>query len=251
MMRLTRRRSLGAALSLAVLATDVARTQPAHADFFGGDLPLLAGILAEAITQVVNLGSMLTQIVMEVNMMKTMLTGLESGSFEGLANFLTTFARSYNQLTSGVNAMSYRMHAIDSEFKQLYPTDTRSVAFEQHAQYYNNWNQEVLSAAQIASRQQTVIETLDDTATKLKDILDQSRSASGEVAQLQLIVQTLGMMHTQLTSIDQTLATTGRVLSDMAATSASGGQLSLSKKANSLSGYTDKGPAVSVPSRLP
>ncbi|HXX66965.1 MAG TPA: hypothetical protein VEK07_07285 [Polyangiaceae bacterium] len=48
-----------------------------------------------------------------------------------------------------------------------------------------------------------------------------------------------------------TLATTGRVLTDMAAASASSSQLSQTKKAASLAGYTDRGVAVSVLTRLP
>jgi hypothetical protein len=69
--------------------------------------------------------------------------------------------------------------------------------------------------------------------------------------QLQLIAQMIGITNSELLVLNQTLATTGRVLTDMAALSASERQLSLGKSDDVRSGYTDKGLPNAVPSTLP
>jgi conjugal transfer/entry exclusion protein len=115
----------------------------------------------------------------------------------------------------------------------------------------SQWNQEIRGASQIAARQQTTLSTLDDHANQTAAVLQQSQTATGVVAQLQLVAQLIGITNAQLILINQTLATTGRVLTDMAAAGASERQLSVAKKQDNLSHYTDKGPAVPVPTELP
>jgi hypothetical protein len=121
----------------------------------------------------------------------------------------------------------------------------------QHRAQYQAWNQEVVGAAQVAVRQQTALSSLDDQATQTQNVLKQSQSASGEVELLQLIVQMIGITNSELLVLNQTLATTGRVLTDMAALDASGRQSSLGKSDDVREGYTDKGAPVVVPSTLP
>jgi len=253
MRTLTRRRALSGALACGVLAADVTHAPPARADFFGGDLPLLAGILAQAIEEVINLGSMLSQIINEVQMMTTMLKAVGSGSFPALVAFINTARSSYNTLTSGVRSMTYTLGRIDNEYEKLFPASQPmpGTTVASHKQQYQAWHQEVIGAAQIASRQQTDLETLDKHASQTQSILQQSQAESGIVGQLQLVAQMIGITNAQLILINQTLSTTGRVLTDMAAAGASEHQLSLAKKDDSRAGYTDKGQSVVVPKNLP
>ena len=65
------------------------------------------------------------------------------------------------------------------------------------------------------------------------------------------MAQLIGISNAQLILINQTLATTSRVLTDMAAQGASERQLSSAKKQDNLANYTDKGAPVAVPSQLP
>ena len=74
-----------------------------------------------------------------------------------------------------------------------------------------------MGASQVAARQQTALSTLDNQATQTQDVLRQSQAASGEIQQLQLIAQMIGITNSELLVLNQTLATTGRVLTDMAA----------------------------------
>jgi P-type conjugative transfer protein TrbJ len=251
MTRTSRRLGLTATLAAAWLAMAGAWASPARADLWGGDLPLLAGILAEAFSEVSNLSSMVEQVVEQVRLMRTMISGLDASSFAALTELLREAETTHDTLTAGIRSMSYSLGRIDSEFRELFPSDPHAATFDEHAAYYSRWNQEVLAAAQIASRQQTVIGKLGDSAAKAREIAQQSQNAPGEVAQLQLIVQMLSILHTQLLTLNQTLATTGRVLTDIGAGSASASQLSQAKRQTSLSNYTSRGDPVRVPSRMP
>ena len=253
MKTITRRRILSGALACVALTGDVTRTDCARADLFGGDLPLLSGILVQSIMQVSNLASMLTQIFNEVRLMTTMLKAIGSGSFPALVQFIGTARSSYNTLTSGVRSMTYSLGRIDGEYQQLFPANQPApgTTVAQHAQQYQAWNQEIVGAAQIASRQQTDLALLDSHAQQAQAILEQSQAQDGIVGQLQLVVQMIGITNAQLALINQTLSTTGRVLTDMAAAGASEQQLSLAKKGDNRAGYTDKGAPVVVPTSLP
>ncbi len=252
MRSLTRRRLLCASVALGAFGAPLATPAPARAVLVGGDVAVLTAILTQAIAQVSNLGSMLTQIINQVTLMKTMLTAASGGSFTALLSFISAARNSYNTLTSGVRSMAYTLNRIDTEYNQLFPpSQPAGTTVAQHSAQYAQWNQEVLGAAQIAARQQTTLSTLDEHASQTNTILQQSQTASGVVAQLQLVVQMLGITNAQLITINQTLATTGRVLADMAATGASEKTLSIAKKQDSLTNYTDKGAPVTVPSQLP
>lgn len=243
-------RTLVAGLVAGLIGAACTWTRPARGDLWGGDLPLLAGILAEAFAEVSNLSSMVTQVVEQVRLLKTLISGLDSRSFAAVTEVLRDAERTQAALTTGIQSMSYSLQRIDDEFGALYPSDPRP-SLEQRTVYYARWNQEVLAASHVAARQQSLIEKLGDRANEARDLVVQSQNAAGEIGQLQLVVQMLSIMHAQLLTIDQTLATTGRVLTDMSATSASASQLSLAKKADSLSNYTSRGDPVRVPIRLP
>ncbi len=251
MRALCRRRLLVGALG--ALLGETALAPIARADLFGGDLPLLAGILSQSVMQAVSLFNMLSQTINQVKLMMTMLQAVGSGSFPALLQFINTARYTYNSLTWGVRSMTYRMQQIDSEYQQLFPSDVppAGTSVAQHGQTYRAWNQEVIASAQIASRQQSDLAVLDDHAQKTQAILQQSQNAGGVVAQLQLIAQLIGITNAQLILVNQTLSTTGRVLTDMAAAGTSERQLSLAKGDDARAGYTDKGAPVVVPHTLP
>ena len=254
MNRLGRRRVLSGALASAVLAGRMTASEPAEADFFGGDLPLLAAILVQSISTVTQLTSMLTQIAYQVKMLETMVQSLDHLSFASIVSFINTARYSFNALTWGVKSMGYSLARIDGEFTQLFPQDTPppGTTTAQHRQTVQAWHQEVVGAAQIAARQQTSLETLEDHATKTQELLDQSDANGGQVAaQLQVIAQLIGITNTELVVLNQTLSTTGRVLTNMAAAGASERQLSLTKGDDARAHYTDKGPPVAVPHTMP
>jgi hypothetical protein len=250
---LTRRKILSGALAWGVFAELLTRTAPAEADLFGGDVAVLLAILTQSISTVSSLVNLVLQTTYQVRMMTTMLEQVSKGSFPALISFINTARFTFNSLTWGVRSMSYQLARIDSEYNSLFPAGAppSHTAVAQHRAQYQAWNQEVVGAAQVAARQQTSLSTLDNQATQTQAVLKQSQAAAGEVEQLQLIAQMIGITNSELLVLNQTLATTGRVLTDMAAQSASEKNLSLGKSDDARSGYTDKGLPNAVPSTLP
>lgn len=250
---LPRRKVLSGALACGVLAEILSSATPAEADFFGGDIGVLVAILTQSISTASSLVNLVLQTTNQVRMMTTMLEQVSKGSFPALISFINTARFTFNSLTWGVRSMSYQLARIDSEYNSLFPAGPppTSTAIAQHRAQYQAWNQEVVGASQVAARQQTSLSTLDNQATQTQAVLQQSQAASGEVEQLQLIAQMIGITNSELLVLNQTLATTGRVLTDMAAQGASEKQLSLGKSDDARSGYTDKGSPNVVPSTLP
>ncbi len=250
---LPRRKILSGALACGVFAEILARATPAQADLFGGDVAVLLAILTQSISSALSLINLVTQTAYQVRMMTTMLEQVSKGSFPALLTFINTARFTFNSLTWGIRSMSYQLARIDSEYNSLFPAGPppTKTAVAQHRAQYQAWNQEVVGAAQVAARQQTSLSTLDNQATQTQAVLKQSQAASGEVVQLQLIAQMIGITNSELLVLNQTLATTGRVLTDMAAQGASEKQLSLGKSDDARTGYTDKGLPNAVPSTLP
>jgi hypothetical protein len=253
MKALTRRRILSGALASAVLAELMSRGAPAEADLFGGDVAVLLAILTQSISQATSLLNLVLQTANQVRMMTTLLRQAGSGSFPALISLINTARYTYNSLTWGVRSMSYQMARIDAEYNSLFasgppPTGT---PVAQHRAQYEAWNQEVVGASQVAARQQTSLSNLDKQAAQTQTVLSQAQAGRGVVEELQLIAQMIGITNSELLVLNQTLDTTGRVLTDLAAQGASEKQLSLGKGDDARAGYTDKGLPVPVPSTLP
>jgi hypothetical protein len=222
-----RRRILSGALAVAVFAELTSREAPAQADIFGGDVAVLLAILTQSISQAISLTNLVLQTANQVRMMTTLLHQVASGSFPALIALINTARYTFNSLTWGVRAMSFQMAHIDAEYNALFPSGPppTGTPVAQHMAQYTAWNQEVLGASQVAG--------------------------SGVVEELQLIAQMISITNSELLVLNQTLSTTGRVLTDLAAQSASEKQLSLGKSGDARAGYTDKGVPVPVPSTLP
>ena len=96
--------------------------------------------------------------------------------------------------------MSYQLARIDSEYNTLFPAGPPPSEHGGRAAraQYQAWNQEVVGASQVAARQQTALSTLDTQATQTQTVLRQSQAASGEVEQLQLIAQMIGITNSEL-----------------------------------------------------
>ena len=253
MTALGRRRILSGLFAAAVALEVSARTETAKADIFGGDVAVLAAILTQSISQAISLINLVTQTVNQVRMMTTMLQQVSKGSFPALIAFINTARFTFNSLTWGIRSMSYQLARIDSEYNSLFPSGPppSNTPVALHRAQVEAWNGEVVGASQVAARQQTSLSNLDAQAAQTQTVLTQSQAASGVVEQLQLIAQLIGITNSEISVLSQTLSTTGRVLTDMAAVSASERNLSLGKSDDARAGYTDKGAPNLVPSTMP
>jgi P-type conjugative transfer protein TrbJ len=250
---LTRRRVLSGALACAAFAGAAGREAPARADLFGGDVAVLLAILTQSISQALSLLNLVTQTTTQVQMMTTLLRQAASGSFPALISLINTARYTYGSLTYGVRSMTYQMARIDAEYSALFPggPPPSGTPVAQHRAEYQAWNEEVVGASQVAARQQTSLSNLDSQASQTQSVLSQAQAGKGVVEELQLIAQMIGITNSELVVLGQTLATTGRVLTDLAAEGASEKQLSLGKSDDARAGYTDKGAPNVVPTTMP
>jgi P-type conjugative transfer protein TrbJ len=245
---LPRRHLLLAALAGA--AAGLVRPKNARADLFGADVAVLAGILTQAITEVSTLGSMLTTAMSQLELMKTQLSALDPHSFQSLFDLVDDLSLGYDALTSGIQSVGYTLASVNRQFQKEFPSNLSKVPFAQFDSLYGQWQNEILGASEVAERAQTTIAALANDAASAHAILSRSAGASGEVAQLQSVVQMLALMQSQNGTLVQTLATTGRVMTSTAAAGASERQLSREKKKRNLANYTSRGAPV-PPMRMP
>lgn len=238
--------AIGALTGAALLGS-----RDAAADLFGGDVAVLSQILIQAIEQTAALGKELTQLEFEVQLMRTLLSSLDAGSYDGVQRLLTGTSANYGSLTQDITALGYTLDAVNRDYRTVYPSDFRTAPAASFDGTSNRWQTEILSAALVAARAQGSLAALQANTDEAVAILQASRAANGDVAQLQAAVQMLGVMQGQLNTLIQALVTTGRVEADVAAATASEKQLSREKRQRNLDGYTDRGAPVQVMSSLP
>ncbi len=183
--------------------------------------------------------------------MQTMLSRLDPASYNALLALITDTQLSYNELVNGVNSIGYTLQGVNADFKMTFPTDFSKTAIADFDAHYGEWQSQIWSSTLVAARAQSVLSTLRHNADNAANIMANSASASGEVAQLQAVVQMLGVMQSQSNSLIMSLATTGRVIATNASVSASERQLAREKKRRNLQNYTKRGAPVTIPNKLP
>ena len=145
--------------------------------------------------------------------------------------------------------------AVNRGFDQMFPksqSQWRNAQYSDFGNYYDRWNAEVTTASKAAVRAQSTISTIDADNRAMADILRQSNSSStGQVRLLQLINQQLALIHKDLGSVVQNLATTGRVLTNWSAGAVGEQMMARERSRRRLDGYTSRGRAPRVLNRLP
>jgi conjugal transfer/entry exclusion protein len=247
-MRATRRSLLFAAL---VTPAVLAPPRDARADFFGGDLPLLSGILAQAIATVTNLVNMLSAIRNQIAQMEQLLSHLSLSSFSDVMRTIRSSQLAYNILAGDVRSIEYTIEGVNRRYHQIFPSDVKTQKPADMRTTAAGWHQETLDAALVAQRSQTTLSTIQANTDQANTILQNSSGANAVVAQLQAANQMLGIISSQMNSLISVLDTTGRITADMAATNASQNVVSIEKKGRNLDNYTDRGTPATVLPKLP
>jgi P-type conjugative transfer protein TrbJ len=246
---IARRESLSIPLLIALGVSAPARE--AKADLFGGDLPILAGILVQAISTVTHLVEMVSAIRTQITMMERMLSHLDIQSFSDVVNLVRSSQQAYRMLVNDVHSIEYTMAGVERAYRKIFPSDVSDKKPAELRPLARAWHQETLDAALVAQRSQTSLSTLENNTNQAAAVLARSSTSEGEIAQLQAVNQMLGIMSSQLNTVIAALDTTGRVTATLAATSASEHVVSFEKKDRNLAGYTDRGDSVPVMTKLP
>ena len=249
-----RRRRVLLALALATSLSIVPAPKPARADLLGADVAQLAAILAELLSQGLQLASQLEQLQTQVRYTEQTLRQLDPSSLSGLVNTFNTLRWNYQSLAGQVQTISFTANHVQSDFNRLFPKDKsawRSVRSSDFDGYYTGWQTEISNSSLVAMSAQTQIDLLKRQNDVMMDILRQSQGANGELRQLQLINQSLAKIHDRLGTVVEVLATSQRVTAALAASTSGQNLMIRESKQRRLDGYTDRGRPSRVLNRLP
>ena len=247
-----RRNALAAVVVASLMMFPVPRA--ARADLFGGDVAELAAMLAELISQGINMANQLEQLQAEVRYTEQTLRQLDPTSLSGLVNTFNTLRWNYQSLASQVQTISFTANHVQADFNRLFPKDKaawRRVNASDFDSHYASWQTEISNSSLVAMSAQTQIDLLKKQNDVMMDILRQSQGANGELRQLQLINQSLAKIHDRLGTVVEVLATGQRVTAALAATMSGEKMMIRESKQRRLEGYTNRGKPARVLNRLP
>lgn len=239
-----RKLSLGISVTACLLGT----IGTAHAQWAVVDAAnLLQNTLtaAKAVQTVANTYTQIERLKDQINNQLQTLKGLDIKSFSDLKQAIAQSQMSYDVLRGDIQSINYNVSDVNRNFNQVFPKDQKqwkSVRYADFDGYYDRWGGEITSSSLAASRAQASIATLDRNNEAIATILaNANTSNTGEVRQLQLINQQLALIHTELVTVVQNLATTGRVLSNWAAASVGEKMLNREAASRRLDNYTSRG----------
>ena len=239
------------ALLLAV--SSAARAQIPVTDV--GNLTQNTTTATQALLMVEKMVTELERLQTQIDNQRQMLKSVDPTTFAGLRSLLSQGQFTYAQLQGDLATIGYNVNAVNSSFDRMFPrqqSQWRNVRYSDFNNYYDSWNGEVTSASKAAVRAQSAISTLDANNRAIADILSQSsNSSTGQVRQLQLVNQQLALIHAELATLVQNLATTGRVLTQWSAGAVGEQMMARERARRRLDGYTNRGRPPRVLNRLP
>jgi P-type conjugative transfer protein TrbJ len=190
-----------AALSGAVFATGI----PV---FDAGNYSQTLQIALKSVQQVANQVRMIENQVQSIQYQVQSLKTLGQGRFTELAANLDHQLGQLDSMMQTVNGVSYRINAVQGQFRQLFPADGdwSTKPLNQYGEYYRRWSDQIQDASLAAMKSQAVIDNIRRYNADAQAVLAQSHGADGEVRQLQATNQLLSVLSSQLG--DMTLAMT-------------------------------------------
>jgi P-type conjugative transfer protein TrbJ len=240
------RRALMVATVLAVLAgARAARAQFAVVD---------ATNLVQTTSTAISTAKTVENIIQQVNLMRQTLQSLDLSSFSSLQGLLSQGQVTYQMLSNSITALGFALQDVNRDFDRLFPKDKakwQTVSYSDYDSYYTSWNAEITASAKFADRAQSTLLLVETNNRAAANILSQSSSATGEVRQLQLINQQLGLIYARLGDLIQNTATMNRITANMAAAAAGEKLLIRDSAERRRDGYTNRGKPPRVLNQLP
>lgn len=247
--------TLGTALYMLSVATVPSR---ADASIFGEENAVLGAILAENIKElaeaaktVQGIATQIEQLRVMIRQSETMLKQVGSGNLVGLRRLLETASRAKGLIDRDIKFISYKLGSVDREREAVYQDSLRGADPSTFRAKSLTWNGALMESSRVAMRAQTNVSELEGRTQTVTDILQDSQGAQGIVGQLQLVVQSLAVLHADLAGIQRSLDTGMRVTANVAAQQAASAAMVEEQRVLSMDNYTDPGPAVPVSRQLP
>ena len=246
------RRAIRRVVMAAALLAAIAIAPPASAQW-SSDAALIAQLIVQEQAAVSQLKSILSTLQGQTQLVLQLLKGQPQGELDLVGGLLQSAQTNYTSLLGNLQTIGYTIGAVNGNYSQTFPNTSSYQGMPQtgYPDVESGWQNEVLASSEIAARSQSSISNTEALTDLAKQILQLSGSTEGEVGQLQLILQILGVVQSQMTMLVQNLATTGRAMVETGAATASERQLSTERRRRNRLNYTSRGAAVSVPSQMP
>jgi conjugal transfer/entry exclusion protein len=225
---------------------------------FGEENATLGAILSEEIAQLAEMVKTVEGIIEQVQKLKLLvdqgkavLKQVGGGNLSALARWLQAASQLTAAVDKDIRYIGYKLDRVDRQRNVVYQ---ESLDHEDPSTFHDKalvWNGALMESARVAMRAQTNLAQLEGRTQTLADILSESQSAEGVVGQLQLVARALGLLHADLEGVQRSLDTGMRVTANIAATQAATGVMVERQHELSKEHYTDPGPPVQIPHRLP
>jgi P-type conjugative transfer protein TrbJ len=178
---------------------------------------------------------------------------LDPSSLASLTSLYNQSVATYSAFQSDAASIGFGVSAVNGNYRRLFarPETIRTAKAADYDSMYGAWQIELQGSTESAMRAQANADLLQKNMMASQRILAASRTADGEVRQLQAIVQMLGVIQAQLTTLTQTISTAARVNTTAAAAAATEKMIAREESRRSLAQYRNVGRPVPVFKKLP
>lgn len=245
---ITRRQFRGVTTAaLALLASQFLMPPEAHALVVED----VAGIL-QVIAQYSETAQQVLTTQRQVEQLRAAARQLDPRSYRSVQNLLSGNDVNFLALTRDLQSMGYSIRRVNQRFQRLFP-DERAVSTMRPKEFRESsraMNKEVHDSALAAARAQTTLRTIEQNDLEARNILSRSEGNGSQVAQLQSALQMLALIHQNLVSITQTIATAGRVSSNIAARDVTERRIDRERQLRLMRDYNQRSSSPPIDSRF-
>jgi P-type conjugative transfer protein TrbJ len=211
----------------------------------------VAGI-TQIITQWQQIRAQVNATHAQVEALRAAARQLDPRSYQSVQNLLAGNDVNDGALIRDVRTMGYTLDRVNAQFRRYFP-DEPAVKSMTPAQFESNardMNQEIYGAALVSARAQTTLRTVEENNQEARNVLSRSEGNESQVAQLQVALQMLGLIHQNLVGINQLVSSAGRVTSNVAVRGVTARRIERERTERMTHGYSKDEPIPEVDSRL-
>jgi conjugal transfer/entry exclusion protein len=177
----------------------------------------------------------------------------------GGGNLVDDILSGHRYLTSDIRSISYSIDTVTTQFETLFPNQEAAAHVDPSdvPALQSSWDQEIQQSGLAAARAQTALSRIDSNTRSAMAILERSKATTGgtsdegsKLAKLQALVQMLGIVNSDLTTLATTLAASERVNSEVAAAEASEQALGDAQVERMLRDYRANQPIPEIDARI-
>lgn len=230
------RRTLLRILSLGPLsAVALLRPRLAHA------IPVIdVGSIGQIAKQITETLAQIDATRRQVDYLRNAARRLDPRSYQTIGALLEGDAVTFDSITRDVRTIDYTLDGVNRKFRQIFPDEdsVRNMRPAEHAETARQMNRELHGAALVSHRAQSSLSTVEASHAQAKAILQRSDAEDSQVAQLQSANLMLGVVHSNLANITQTVAAAGRVTSDIAAADVTENRIAAERRRRRIEGFS-------------